>query len=164
MAQVSLTAVTDEVKTVKKILGRLNISYTEQPGDDSSVFVMDLTDDQKDSLEGALTRHNLKTSLKRLVGTVAKGTINLTEALVTDVAVPVGTIGAKFGIAGTRIAIQGAIQGGAKVVNDVASEYAVAKARFAEDEDCVKAKESLGKVTKKIGNFLGFGGSGIKFN
>jgi hypothetical protein len=163
MAQVTLTAVTNEVKTVKKILASQNISYTETPGTDSSVFVMDITDEQKESLEGAFTRHNLKTGLKKLVGTVAKGTINLTETLVTDVAVPIGAIGAKFGIAGTRIAIQGAIQGGAKVVNDVSDEYRVAKERFAEDDDCIRAKASLGKVSKKIGNILGFGGSGIKF-
>lgn len=114
----------------------------------STEITVDLTDDQVKTLEQAFNNGNatvgmmIRDGLNRVTEVVA----DAARFAVVDLTIPVATVGVKVAANAGRIAVEGAAQAGASVINNLVEESVKAVAGVKQNDECQKLSQSWATI------------------
>ena len=158
---VSITcAGSENIKKMDKILKEAGLNYTSTENNDSTVYSVEVTDEEYANLESIISREQFKENVSALGNGILNGAIGGISFVGKNILAPSVKVGAKVGSSAARIVAETGVKSVVGTFNAVAEQTAVAYKNIKDDAEVAQAKGTITGAFKKIGGILGFKPSG----
>lgn len=150
----------ENIQKMEKILKDSTLTYTSSENNGTTVYVVEVNDEEYANLESIISREQFKENVVALGNGILNGAIGSISFVGKNILAPTVKVGAKVGSSAARIVAETGVKSVVGTFNAVAEQTSTAYENIKADSEVAQAKDTISGAFKKIGGFLGFKPSG----